>query len=155
MAVYEIAGSAFGGSSFGDNGGSLVNVPAGADVDECVEKWIEKENQRLKRKFRQHDHAPTFKFYRVVGLVEGLEGVDQWGKFYNLTGLEAVGRCFWCGIETRRRYCCNFHQVYYLRTYCWPDARRWCWKRYANQCGMCRKSRKEWKADQKILWSSQ
>ncbi len=141
MAVYHIKGSAFGGE-----GACLVNVPDGANVNECVESWIVKENTRLKRKFGGK-FSVTFTLHSIGDIVKGLEGVDQWGKFYNLTGCESVGSCFWCGRKNRSRYCCESHRLQYLRTYNWSSANRWCWERYASQCGMCFKKYEIWKVE--------
>lgn len=49
---------------------------------------------------------------------------DRWGYFYILSGHEAVGHCFWCGIPTKRqrRYCSRSHAYLYLTFYHWHDA---------------------------------
>ncbi len=148
MAVYSIKGSAF----YGGSQTFLVNVPTGADLDESVAEWIQKKDAALKR--RHGTLAPKFRLHSIGEIVPELEGVDQWGKFYDLTGHEAKGLCFWCGSENRGRYCCNSHKLQYLRNFNWTMARDWCWGRYASQCGMCSKPRKEWYAEQRLLFSS-
>ena len=148
MAVYSIKGWIFGSTQT-----FLVNVPTGADLDESVATWIKNKDVALKRKFRPR--APTFKLHSIGEIVPELEGIDQWGKFYNLTGHEGRGVCFWCGVETRGRYCCKSHKLQYLRNFNWTMARDWCWVRYSYQCGMCSKPRKEWYAAQQYpSWSS-
>lgn len=140
MAVYYIIGSALGGRDQ-----ELVNVPTGANVDECVKLWIAKENRRLKRRFGSK-HLVTFTLHKIGGAFPGIEGIDQWGKFYKMTGLEAVGHCFWCGVKIRSRYCSYPHRIQYLKNFNWPNANAWCWRRYCSQCGMCGLKYSTWKA---------
>ncbi len=149
MAVYQIEGRIFGTIE-----PFLVNVAKGADLEESVTEWIKKKNVFLKRKFGPK-HALTFKLHRIGGKLPYLEGVDQWGKFYDLTGHEGKGFCFWCGAKHRGRYCCNSHKLQYLRNFNWTMARDWCWVRHGYQCGMCSKPRKEWYAAQQYPhWNS-
>jgi 5-methylcytosine-specific restriction endonuclease McrA len=50
------------------------------------------------------------------------KGSDRWGDFFNLSGNEANGHCFWCGAETKRRYCSKQHAYLYLTYYRWSEA---------------------------------
>ena len=50
-------------------------------------------------------------------------GHDQWGHFYNLTGHEKEGYCFWCGAKVGRRYCFGKgHRARYWEQYVWSSA---------------------------------
>ncbi len=70
---------------------------------------------------------------------------DQWGFFYNFTGHEAKGRCFWCGVDVKYgRYCCNEHKYEYTSHYMWFEASRRCW-RESNGCADCGRQRESYK----------
>jgi|GEM_PF-1887457 len=81
-----------------------------------------------------------FEFLQVKCLYSDCAGVDQYGRYYNMTGYECPGRCFWCGLETpsHRRYCQNRKcGATYKRHYRWQEARNWCRERYETKCGEC------------------
>jgi len=70
-------------------------------------------------------------------------GMDQYGFYFDFTGHEAEGYCFWCGIETKGRYCCEGHRRIYLDQFHWMDAKWACWHRSrlldgAYSCADCR-----------------
>jgi hypothetical protein len=52
------------------------------------------------------------------------KGFDAWGGFYNLSGHEENGHCFWCGtaIKGKRRYCSKQHAHLYLTFFHWREA---------------------------------
>ncbi len=132
-----------------------VNVLDGCCVVVCALERIEFVNTKHLRqhrklvKYRLEKGFPTdfpcliYTLVKVIGKVSGVEGKDQWGLFYNLSGLEAKGHCFWCGSveyrgkKLRGRYCSSSHLWAYKRHFNWPFARDWCWIRYASQCGLC------------------
>ena len=64
---------------------------------------------------------------------------DSYGEYQLLTGLEAPGRCFWCGCEVgkRRRYCCEDHSDEYYRHFFWASAAGWCVVRAHHFCADC------------------
>ena len=85
-------------------------------------------------------HRLKYKFIEIIGAAKG-EGIDQWGTFYDLSGHEAEGYCFWCGKPVlRQRYCCKEHQEFYLKHYSWREATFFCYERYNNQCADCGKT---------------
>ncbi len=54
------------------------------------------------------------------------KGEDGWGKYYNFTGHEEPGHCFWCGKELRYGRYCKEHSFHYLGNYSWGAARHVC-----------------------------
>lgn len=66
-------------------------------------------------------------------------GEDRYGTFYNMTGHEREGHCFFCGkrVKGGRRYCCADHRDKYRRSYCWHEAVIYCFQRYHNKCAHC------------------
>ena len=76
------------------------------------------------------------KFLKILWLNEG-EGIDRWGKFYNLTGYEEKGHCFWCHKPTKYRYCSPECKDMYPKHFHWLDARSWCYQRYGVVCSLC------------------
>ena len=58
-------------------------------------------------------------------------GEDGYGTYFNMTGFEAPGRCFWCGAELKggRRYCPG-HGKLYREAYHWSSARTACYRRH-------------------------
>lgn len=66
-------------------------------------------------------------------------GTDGYGSFYNMTGNEAIGHCFLCGkaVKGGRRYCNPYHREKYRRAYCWDEAKKYCFLRYAYRCFWC------------------
>mgnify|MGYP001356903944 CR=1 FL=1 len=66
------------------------------------------------------------------------KGKDQWGYFYNMTGYEAKGFCFWCGKQTgHKRFCNEECKENYHRHFVWENARNWCLARAGNKCEKC------------------
>ena len=55
---------------------------------------------------------------------------DRWGYYYDMTGHEAPGCCFWCGKKTKYRYCCEEHGTLYRNNYMWTFASMSCIERY-------------------------
>lgn len=53
-------------------------------------------------------------------------GEDKWGKFYNFTGNEAIGHCFWCGKNSGYWRYCKGHNQLYRSNYSWNYARLQC-----------------------------
>jgi len=54
-------------------------------------------------------------------------GRDQWGKYFNFTGNESPDTCFWCGTQTRMRYCVGTTcRSNYVKRFWWKEARKQC-----------------------------
>lgn len=48
---------------------------------------------------------------------------DRWGRYFDFSGHEEKGHCFWCGIAVKnRRYCSKQHSYLYLTFYHWNEA---------------------------------
>lgn len=89
---------------------------------------------------------------------------DRWGTYSLFTGLEAPGRCFWCGAEVKnRRFCAfigpvegyldpythrwrgawdsqppvSYCQAQYWAHFYWGYASKWCWERSGGKCQAC------------------
>jgi len=65
---------------------------------------------------------------------------DRWGRYFNLSGYEEKGHCFWCGKELKKsnkRYCDDECHCEYLNHFLWSYARIWCLKRHHNTCQIC------------------
>ena len=45
------------------------------------------------------------------------QGRDNYGWYYNFTGHETRGHCFWCGENVKGRYCSPQHKYLYLTFY--------------------------------------
>lgn len=147
MAVYNVSIYSFGGLIT-----RAVNVPEGhcvvVEALELVKRLNGKEQSRFNylkkvdsnyaRQRIADGFRDEYRLRKILGRAEGLAGKDQWGLFYPMTGLEAAGTCFWCGAASiRGRYCTERHGLMYKRHFNWAFARDWCWRRYANQCGLC------------------
>ena len=66
------------------------------------------------------------------------KGEDQWGGYYNMTGFEAKGICFWCGNPVKNRRFCNDNcQNAYHNHFIWEYARNWCLARADYKCEKC------------------
>ena len=50
---------------------------------------------------------------------------DRWGSFKILSGYEGKG-CFWCGSETKFRYCSDDCRFHYWASYNWQAANEHC-----------------------------
>lgn len=72
-----------------------------------------------------------------------MEQSDRWGNYYNLTGFEAPGHCFWCGVEVKnRRYCCPVHSYDYAVHFRWPESSSAALKKAGGKCADCAKEAK-------------
>lgn len=58
------------------------------------------------------------------------KGKDRYGYYFDFTGNEEEGSCFWCAAETKYRYCSEEHGQFYRKHYNWLHASRACIDRY-------------------------
>jgi len=48
---------------------------------------------------------------------------DRWGRYFDFSGHEEKGHCFWCGVVVKNsRYCSKQHAYLYLTFYHWHEA---------------------------------
>lgn len=76
-----------------------------------------------------------------------IKGEDQWGQFYDMTGHEAKGFCFWCGKRSgkpnafipifHKRYCNDECRNNYYKHFIWKYASAWCLERAGYKCEKC------------------
>lgn len=146
MALYTIeVQNHTGRSQWGVNvpDGSCVVVCALARIAKVNKKW-RLQHEKIVKRITERDGSYggraciVYSLVQVIGKSSRVDGKDQWGLFYEMTGCEAIGACFWCGkTPIRGRYCTERHGLMYKRHFNWAFARDWCWIRYANHCGLC------------------
>ncbi len=70
-----------------------------------------------------------------MGNAVARKGVDEWGKFYSMTGMESPETCFWCGKPCSKRYCSDACRDRYYASFYYPVAREMCIDRYRAPSG--------------------
>ena len=138
--LYEVVNNRY--NNIQEQSISLVDLVIG-DEDKEVEIACREQVDRINaEKLKKYGNSGEdwLEFLRVKCLYTDCAGIDPYGKYYNMTGYECVGRCFWCGEEKlkHRRYCQNRKcGAEYKRHFRWQEARDWCRKRYETKCGEC------------------
>jgi 5-methylcytosine-specific restriction endonuclease McrA len=55
--------------------------------------------------------------------LETKKGKDRFSIYYDMTGFEEIGKCFWCGSDVKhKRYCGEEHRNLYHKTFMWSYA---------------------------------
>lgn len=108
-----------------------------------AEAWLWQKNlpHSLRKRFQSVERTASVIIRNQSRSPKAL-GKDRYGFFFNFTGNEAIGSCFWCGKKTALRYCTGEHGKMYRRQYYWPAAMYDCIDKYelvdgSNFCGDC------------------